>query len=392
MRLPERLAFGGYLLALLLTACAAPPVPPSVAEVLDAHPTHTALPIPTRSLPPATATSAPTLVASETATPAPPTASATLTPLPATATPTEVPSVHLRAVGDIMLARSIGDRIGSNGPDVPFRSVLDALAAADLLAGNLECVISDVGVPEPKAYVFRAPPAAAESLQLAGFDILSLANNHAMDYGADSLFDTMARLQDVGIAFVGAGSDKAAARGAVMLTRNGLTVAFLAYVDVPVEGRSGFDTRRWIAGPQAPGVAWADLEHIAEDVAAARVQADVVVVMMHFGLEGRREPTAAQRQQARTAIDAGAALVLGAHSHMLQPIEEYRGGVIAYSLGNFVFDGFSWPANYSAIFEATLTQAGVESYGWIPVVIEHGLPRMATGSEALEILSMVPTE
>jgi len=110
-------------------------------------------------------------------------------------------------------------------------------------------------------------------------------------------------------------------------------------------------------------------------------------VMLHFGLEGRPEETARQREQARAAIDAGAALVLGAHPHVLQRTERYNGGLIAYSLGNFVFDGFGGAANESAIFAASLTPEGVASYEWVPVVVEGGLPRLATADEAPGILA-----
>jgi poly-gamma-glutamate synthesis protein (capsule biosynthesis protein) len=118
-------------------------------------------------------------------------------------------------------------------------------------------------------------------------------------------------------------------------------------------------------------------------------ETDVVVVLIHFGLESRTEITRAQRAEARAAIDAGAALVLGSHPHILQGVERYNGGLIAYSLGNFVFDGFTLPENYSAIFAATLTQDGVGEYNWIPIVVEAELPRLATPDEAPKILELV---
>jgi len=235
----------------------------------------------------------------------------------------------------------------------------------------------------------RAESRIRQALALAGVDVVSLANNHALDFGFEALADTQQLLAERSIAFAGAGPNEAAARAPVIVERNGLRVAFLAYVDVPVETRTGFDTRQWIATADTPGVAWADAEHMAADVAAARARADVVIVLLHFGLEGRPQITAAQRAQAHAAIDAGAALVLGAHPHVLQPVEQYRGGLIAYSLGNFVFEGFTFPENYSAIFTATLTREGVGEYGWIPVVVEAGLPRLATPDEATNILALV---
>jgi gamma-polyglutamate biosynthesis protein CapA len=108
----------------------------------------------------------------------------------------------------------------------------------------------------------------------------------------------------------------------------------------------------------------------------------VVVVMLHFGLEGRPQVTADQERLARAAVDAGAGLVLGAHAHVLQRVEEYGDGLIVYNLGNFVFDGFAAPSNYSAIFSATLTPTGVSDYTFVPVMVDKGVPRLASPEEA----------
>jgi poly-gamma-glutamate synthesis protein (capsule biosynthesis protein) len=136
-------------------------------------------------------------------------------------------------------------------------------------------------------------------------------------------------------------------------------------------------------------VAWANPTDITADVSAARARADVVVVWLHMGYEGRTEVTSRQRSAAHAAVDAGAALVLGAHPHVLQPAETYQAGLIVYSLGNFVFDGFGFPENYSAIFSATLTRAGVQSFDWIPVVVEAGLPQPASPADAARVLELV---
>jgi poly-gamma-glutamate synthesis protein (capsule biosynthesis protein) len=367
----------GLLVAVVgLGACARPietagtPVP--VTRVVSVETSTPTLPPPTHT---------PTSTSTPSETP-------TITPVPPTSTATPEPVVRFMAVGDVMLARSIGERILAQGPGTAFAGVHETLQRAELLAVNLECVISEVGEPAPKAYVFRAPTAAVEALAGAGVDVVSLANNHAYDYGAAAVDDMLPRLLERGIVPVGAGANEAAAHAPANVTRNGVRVAFLAYVDVPVEG-GGFDTRTWTAGPETAGVAWAEAGRIGQDVAAARRGADVVVVMLHFGLEGRPEETASQRELARAAVDAGAALVLGAHPHVLQRTERYNGGLIAYSLGNFVFDGFVGAANQSVIFEAVLTPEGVESFNWIPVVIEGGLPRLATEAEAGPILQQV---
>ena len=288
-----------------------------------------------------------------------------------------------------MLARTIGDRIRSQGPETIFAGVSSILSSADLLTGNLECSLSDQGEPQPKAYTFAAPGEAARSLALAGFDLLSLANNHAMDYGPDALLETLNLLHENGIAAAGAGPDERSAHQPAILERNGLRIAFLAYVDVPVESTSGFDTRSWIAGASTPGLAWAEPVRIAYDVASARHHADLVVVLLHSGYERWEEVTQAQQDQAHAAVDAGAALVLGSHPHVLQGVENYHGGLVAYSLGNFVFDGFEFPENYSAILSVELGPEGVTSYEWIPIVIDAGLPKLANPEESETILNRV---
>lgn len=290
------------------------------------------------------------------------------------------------AVGDIMLAGTISDTLMAQGPQSVFAGVAFVFETADLLVGNLECAISNRGEPEPKRYTFRAPPLAADAL--LPFDVLGLANNHSLDYGPNALADTRQLLTERNIAAVGVGDNEPEARSPVIVERNGLRLAFLAYVDVPVETLTQFDTRSWLATDSTPGVAWADLDHLTADVQAARAKADLVIVLMHFGWESHAV-IRAQRLAAHAAIDAGAALVLGSHPHVLQNVEEYHGGLIAYSLGNFVFDNFSFPENYSVIFTATLTSAGVDEYNWVPVVVENGLPRLATPEEAVEVLKRV---
>ena len=363
---------------LFIAACAQPPTP-----TLDLAVTRVA------SLDTATPTASATFTATPTVTPtATRTATATRTPSPTATVPL---IVNLMAVGDIMLARTIvTNSLLVEGAAGPFAAVAPVLASADVLVGNLEFVISERGEPVDKAYTFRAPPIAAEALALAGFDVVGLANNHSLDYGYEALQDTLGLLSERNIAGVGVGPDATAARAPVIVERNGVRLAFLSYVDVLVETRSGFDTRAWIATADAPGLAWAEIENIQTDVAATQNQADVVIVLLHAGLEGRTQLLRSQKLQARAAIDAGAALVIGTHPHLLQPYEEYNGGLILYSLGNFVFDDFTEPEIYSVIFTATITRDGVEAFDFIPVLIERdGLPRLATAEEASAILELI---
>ena len=312
----------------------------------------------------------PVVVASQPAT------TAIESPTPSPTSPIEEPPsgrVTLAAVGDVMLARTVRDRIAANGAEVAFAGVSEILAGADLAFANLDTAI---GVAEPKGYTFRAPPIAADGLVAAGIDLVSLANNHALDYGPEALAETQSLLAERGIASVGAGPERTSAHAPALLEVNGLTIAVLGYVTVPIES-GGFNTRIWEATDTTAGVAWLDIEVMTADIGAAAADADLVVVMLHFGQEARLQPSAEQRAHAEAAIDAGTTLVIGSHPHVLQPVEEYGGGLIAYSLGNFVFDGFDSPANDSAILLVELTAEGVASHELLPVRIVNGLPHLA---------------
>jgi len=176
---------------------------------------------------------------------------------------------------------------------------------------------------------------------------------------------------------------EAAAHTPTLLSLAGVRLAFLAYVDVPVEG-GGFDTRTWAATGATPGLAWAEPGLIRRDVVAALSLADVVIVSLHSGFEGRERPSPSQVVAARAAIDAGASLVLGHHAHRLQGIEVYRHGLIAYGLGNFAFDMDAPPS--SMAINVWLDSDGVRQVEIIPIMIApDGRPRLASAAEASAI-------
>ena len=284
-------------------------------------------------------------------------------------------TIHIAAVGDIMLDRSLGHVIESGDLSYPFAEVREALDTADITVGNLESSLGDIGEPVAKSYNFQAPPKAAESLALAGFDVMSLANNHAMDFGSEALIQAIDLLARSGMAAVGAGSDYSDARKPVILEEAGIRIAFLAYVDVPVEV-TGFDTRTWEAGAESTGLAWAYPNLISQDVRTAQANSDVVVVLLHSGYEFLQDPSPPQIASARAAIDAGASLVISHHSHLLQGVEFYKDGVIAYGLSNFAFDMDGSPD--SAILNVWLDGEGVHHIEFVPVSIgPWGQPALA---------------
>jgi poly-gamma-glutamate capsule biosynthesis protein CapA/YwtB (metallophosphatase superfamily) len=281
--------------------------------------------------------------------------------------------ITIAFVGDIMLGRSLGERITDGRGATIFGSVKSILRSADVAVGNLECALGEGGTKAPKAYTFLAPPEAAAWLEDAGFDLLSLANNHSLDYGPAVLEQMMQTLDQAGIRAVGAGADEEQARAPEILDIGGYRLAFLAYVEVPVEAY-GFDPKHWRAGPDSPGVSWADDARIATDLQILDQQVDFIVVLFHFGDEGMETPNRRQIQLSHLAIDNGADLVVGSHPHLVQAEEAYRSGWIFYSLGNFVFDGFTGKANHSAVLWTALLADGRVEYSWMPLVIVEGIP------------------
>lgn len=240
----------------------------------------------------------------------------------------------LVAVGDIMLGGTATPTLHEFGYDYPFAATARILQAADVAVGNLETALSHRGVAFDKKYTFRNPPEkVAPALKKAGFDLLSLANNHTMDYGIVALEDTLNALASVGLPAVGAGMNQAQARQAKIIEVKGQKIGFLAY-------SLTFPEEFW-ALKDRPGTAFGHASQVKQDVSALKAGVDHVVVQFHWGREGKTELRDYQVALGRASIDAGASLVLGHHPHILQAIEHYKGGVIYYSLGNFAFGSFS---------------------------------------------------
>jgi len=296
-------------------------------------------------------------------------------------------TVRLMAVGDVMLAQSIGRRITKNGLLAPWAKVKSYFDEADLVVANLECTISNRGTAWNKTFTFRAPLAAADSLAAAGIDAVTNANNHAIDFGRDAFADTLHYLDAAGVGHFGGGANLAAARAPLIIEKNGLRIAFLGYV-LPFSGKPNFNTRQWAATATVSGLAIGTPDVVAADVAAAKQVADLVIVMVHGGIEYSFHPSKAQRRFDSAAFAAGATLVIGAHPHVLQGYVYEGYQVIAYSTGNFVFDRFTdAPELDTAILDVTLSARGVESLNWIPIEIHNGFPGPATPTEAARIMS-----
>ncbi len=254
-------------------------------------------------------------------------------------------TVTLAAVGDMMFGGSSEGIMEQQGYDYPFATTRHILTAADLTIGNLETPLTEQGAPiTEKQFLFRNPPGkVAPALKRAGFDIVSLANNHMLDYGPEGLKDTIAALDQHDIRHHGAGMSLAAARQPVIFKLpNGRQAGFLAY-------SCTFPEEFWAIGDSA-GTAFCHEQHVRADVARlAEQKVDIIVVSFHWGAERIKELRPYQPLLAHAAIDAGADLVIGHHPHILQGIEYYREGLVLYSLGNFTFGSRTQHARTSVV-------------------------------------------
>lgn len=240
------------------------------------------------------------------------------------------------AGGDIMMDRGVEVRIKKFGEsyDFAFDLIRDDLQNADLVFANLEGAISDIGADTGKKYSFRFEPAVAEALSGAGIDLVSLANNHMIDWGRVSLCETTKHLDKVGINYVGGGCDSQTAERAHVVNLGNTRIAFLAYTEFYKGAHAVGDT---------PGMSEWDIKKIEQRISDIKKQdqVDLVMVSMHWGAEYKNRATDHQVNLAEQIIDAGADVIIGHHPHVDQEIERHADGWIIYSLGNFVFDQ-SW--------------------------------------------------
>jgi len=290
-------------------------------------------------------------------------------------------TVTLGLAGDTMLGRSVAEGLSSGSPeDLVSRGVLDVAREADLFVLNLECCISERGEPWPapgKPFFFRAPPVAVEALVHLGVDCVTVANNHALDYGETALLDTLHLLRSANIACVGAGPDVAAARAPAVIRSDGFRLAVLGVTDHPED---------FAARPGRAGVAFADLPKevpawLLEVVEGAASDADAVLVTPHWGPNMAAEPVDHVRAAAQALVAAGATLVAGHSAHVFQGVQ----GRVLFDVGGFIDDYAVDPIlrnDLGLLFLVTLDQAGPSRIEAVPLALDFCFTRIATGDEA----------
>jgi poly-gamma-glutamate capsule biosynthesis protein CapA/YwtB (metallophosphatase superfamily) len=269
------------------------------------------------------------------------------------------------AVGDVMLARGVHKTVfaGRAAPRRPFAAFDKELAAGDIVFCNLESIIGQGPLPElfpEKPFNFLASTRAAAALVLGHFNVASIANNHGMDFDGDAIAQTRALLAKHKIAVFGAGKNLAEARRPAILKKNGVTVGFLGF-------SLGHSTAIY-AGADAPGVSALVLARVVKNVRALKKKADVVVVSFHWGNEYSTAPSRWQRDMAHRTLDAGADIIIGHHPHVVQGLEVYKGKVIAYSLGNFLFDQKSAETRAGLMLECMISRGGIQGVRARPIV------------------------
>lgn len=267
--------------------------------------------------------------------------------------------------GDVMLSRAVGEiSEKNNNPDFPFAKASSTLRSADFVFGNLESPISDLGENEGSIYSFRAATSSAGALSRAGFKVMSVANNHIWDYGSPSLLQTVSLLKQNSILPVGAGENARAANRPARININGNRIVFLAFTNLYPESL--------IASTSTPGVSRYDLDRISETIKKIRPTADLIVISLHWGEEYSQEASPWQKEAAHKLIDAGADLIVGHHPHVVEELEQYNKGWIAYSLGNFVFDQtFSEATKNGALLKIALQDGKILSCVELPFTINN---------------------
>jgi len=295
------------------------------------------------------------------------------------------PVISFAAVGDLMLGGPALSVIREKGSDYPFDSTRSVLQQADFAFANLEAPFTLTGDIFKKTFTFRVPPEYAGGVLRTGFDLLTLANNHILDYGPEGLFSTLKVLDSLHIAHCGADSNLDKAEGGIILNKQGWRIGFLAY-------SLTYPSEFW-ATSERSGTAYPHIRRLQQTIETMKSQTDLVVVSFHWGGELMTTPKPYQRSYAHQAIDWGADLVIGHHPHVLEGLELYKGRLIAYSLGNYAFGSYSYSAKVSIILKLYFDSKGPLLAEVIPISVFNNdvqfQPRLLKGDKRDQVIHML---
>ena len=305
--------------------------------------------------------------------------STTVPPGGARRAPTGAP-VTLEFAGDVHFAGSAATALNGFGP------ITNELSAADLTMVNLETAVTTGGTPADKEFTFRTGPQAFTALHAAGVDVVTMANNHAMDYGTTGLQDTLRYAKAANFPVLGIGENDTDAFTPYRTVIRGQRISIIAATRVLDDQLAD----SWTAGPNKPGLASAkDLTELLAAVRAARADSDTVVVDLHWGVETHSCPGTDQTGIVPALVNAGADIIVGSHAHVLEGGGWHSSGAyVDYGLGNFVFYASgTGVSTQSGILRLTVRGRAVTQAAWLPARISGGLPRPATGADDAAILA-----
>ena len=295
-------------------------------------------------------------------------------------------SISFATTGDLIFWREVADYIDANGGASAMANIADTLAQADVTISNLESPLSD-NESEPvidKDVYIIGRPSAIDSITNSGIDVVSLANNHIMDYTGPALKDTLAALDGAGILHAGAGMNEAQAETPAELEVNGASIAFFSWTDIVPD--------YFVAFGDEPGVVSArlNMKDACKRVSEAKATHDIVIVAMHWGVEYEDYISDyLQSEPAHQLVDAGADVILGNHPHVMEGVEFYKGSLIAYAHGNCVFWQKYDHTHESIVLNFDMTQDGIKNVVVTPLYLDdtYGIPDFATDAQATETLT-----
>jgi poly-gamma-glutamate capsule biosynthesis protein CapA/YwtB (metallophosphatase superfamily) len=290
--------------------------------------------------------------------------------------------ITIAFAGDTHFYAQLGARLAS--PRTALGPTIPALKSADFTMVNLETAITTRGTKEPKEFNFRAPPSAFSALKAAGIDVVSMANNHGVDFGKVGLADSLAAIKRSGYPVVGIGKNAAEAFRPYYATVKGTRLAVIGATQVLDDNLIA----GWTATDAHGGLASAkNAPRLIQEVRKARKQADAVIVYLHWGQEMQPCPLPRQKHLANQLVHAGADVIVGGHAHVPLGGGFFHGRYIDYGMGNFFFYAASGPTAASGILELTLSGRKVLKAQWKPATISGGVPRLLSGASRQQALT-----
>jgi poly-gamma-glutamate synthesis protein (capsule biosynthesis protein) len=292
-------------------------------------------------------------------------------------------NIRIGFMGDTMIGRTVNELLASKPTHYIWGDMLNNLLATDLNIANLETTLTTHDKAVPKVFNFKSDPKNVTALTAANITLVSLANNHSLDFGVEGLQETIKTLDSANIMHVGAGKNLDAAMKGAIIEKNGIKIGVLGFTD---------NEPTWAAGPNKPGINYVHVGNIApikQAIALIRNDVDLLILSIHWGPNMRQRPTQEFIDFAHQMIDAGIDIIHGHSAHIFQGIEIYKNKLIMYDTGDFIDDYAIDPLlrnDQSFLFLVDVTKGGIKKLTLIPVLIDTMQVNRATGTVAEEIM------